>query len=223
MDPDLPSSQNRKYRQKNIEDASVIRWGPTPKRRAAADDRQHARLPASVAEVPREPWPAPESDRSRALVAHAGLAIRQPPCCFTRDIVANRQLKLSNSSSHVQETMLYAVTVQEFTWFCQIAHQLFNRTVTNHAESLRNWQVSCQAVKIRNPQIQMPAGSNAILFLTCRQVSAFYFLIMWMRTNYMGTFYIIFSYVTCLVQVLWNQNCADVTNMSDWLWPIYIM
>ena len=39
----------------------------------------------------------------------------------------------------------------------------------------------------------------------------------------MGTFYIIFSYVTCLVQVLWNQNCADVTNMSDWLWPIYIM
>ena len=53
-------------------------------------------LPAatSLADVPREPSPAlgaPESNRSRAPPAHAGLAIRQPPCCFTRDIVANRQ------------------------------------------------------------------------------------------------------------------------------------
>ena len=34
------------------------------------------------------------------FVCHAGLAIRQPPCSITRDIVVNRQQKLSNSSSH---------------------------------------------------------------------------------------------------------------------------
>ena len=42
--------------------------------------------------------------RLSVLTAHVGLAIRQPPspCSTTRDILVNRQQKLSNSSSHSQ-------------------------------------------------------------------------------------------------------------------------
>ena len=72
----------------------VIRWRPSQKRQAA-----------SIADVPRVTSSvsgAPESSRGRALTAHAGLAIRQPPCSITRDIVVNRQQKLSNSSPHTQ-------------------------------------------------------------------------------------------------------------------------
>ena len=52
--------------------------------------------PTSFADVPRVTSPVlgpPEFTRSRALVAQAGLEIRQPPCYITvtRDIVANRQ------------------------------------------------------------------------------------------------------------------------------------
>ena len=49
--------------------------------------------PMSLADVPRATSPVlgpPESSRSRALVAHAGLAIRQPPRYITWDIAANR-------------------------------------------------------------------------------------------------------------------------------------
>ena len=63
-------------------------WRPGQKRRAhgaAGHKRQHV--------INRRLW---------ALTAHAGLAIRQPPCSITRDIVVNRQQKLSNSSSHTQ-------------------------------------------------------------------------------------------------------------------------
>ena len=44
--------------------------------------------PTSLADVPRVTSPvlgSPESSLSRALVAHAGLAIRQPPCNITWD------------------------------------------------------------------------------------------------------------------------------------------
>ena len=54
--------------------------------------------PTSLADGPRVTSPvlgAPESSRSGALVAHAGLAIRQPPCNITWDIAANRQHTLS--------------------------------------------------------------------------------------------------------------------------------
>ena len=57
-------------------------------------DSMYQLLPTSLADVPRVTSPvlgAPESNRSRALVAHAGLAIRQPPCNITWDIAANRQ------------------------------------------------------------------------------------------------------------------------------------
>ena len=49
--------------------------------------------PTSLADVPRATSTVlgpPESSQSRALVAHAGLAIQQPPCYITWDIAANR-------------------------------------------------------------------------------------------------------------------------------------
>ena len=78
-------------------------------------------------------------------------------------IVVNLQQKLSNSSS---VNCGYVVIIQYLTRCCWISHQLFSRTVTNRADSLRNhfaqltgWAVnlSCQ-----NPK---PANSEAILFL----------------------------------------------------------
>ena len=61
--------------------------------------------PTSVADVPRATSPVlgpPESSRSRALVAHAGLAIRQPPCYITWDIVANRHHYAQSKLYHMQ-------------------------------------------------------------------------------------------------------------------------
>ena len=106
-------------------------------------------------------WCAPSD-----FVCHAGLAIRQPPCSITRDIVVNGQQKLSNSSSHTQLTMLYVIIIQELTGYCKTSHQLFNRTITNRAESLRNYfaQLTGSAVNLscQNPK---SANSEAILFL----------------------------------------------------------
>ena len=100
------------------------------------------------------------------FVCHEGLAIWQPPCSITRDIVVNRQQKLSNSSSHSQLTMLYVIIIQVLTGYCLISHQLFSRTITNRAESLRNYfaQLTGGAVNLscQNPK---PANSEAILFL----------------------------------------------------------
>ena len=52
--------------------------------------------------------------------------------------------------------MLYVIIIQELTGYCWISHQLFSRTITNRAESLRNYfaQLTGWVVKIRNQPIQ---------------------------------------------------------------------
>ena len=64
---------------------------------SSGHERQHViwllPLPANVADVPRATLLFPcatESSRCRALTAHAGLTMRQPPCSITWDIVVKR-------------------------------------------------------------------------------------------------------------------------------------
>ena len=95
------------------------------------------------------------------MTAHAGLAIRQP-CSITRDIVVNRQQKLSNSSSHTVNCVI-SNNHTIIDWMLLNFTPVIQQNVTNRAEGLRNhfaqltgWAVnrSTWAVKIRNQPIQ---------------------------------------------------------------------
>ena len=109
----------------------VSRWRPGQKRRAASHKRRHvinSRLrvlltcPERLRLSPGLPSPTDTglwqltqgswysisisiSRDNRQYIrgyVYADEPIRQPPCSITRDILVNRQQKLSNSSSHAQ-------------------------------------------------------------------------------------------------------------------------
>ena len=111
--------------------------------------------PTSLADVPRATSPVlgpPESSRSRALVSHAGLAIRQPPCYITWDIAANRHHYEQSKLCHMQlsqsdwlNVIRSCVSIQQN---CQEARQELCRNFGAVDRSIE----LCQAVKSK-PQM----------------------------------------------------------------------
>ena len=71
--------------------------------------------------------------------------------------------------------MLYVIIihVQKLTGYCEISHQLFSRTITNQAESLRNYfaQLTGWAVKLSCQNPNQPIQKRSCFW--CRKLCAF--------------------------------------------------
>ena len=142
--------------------------------------------PTSLADVPRATSPVlgpPESSRSRALVSHAGLAIRQPPCYITWDIAANPSIgTITNKVNcvicnyHRLNVIRSDVSIQQN---CQEARQELCRNFGAVDRSVELWQL----IKLSNRNHKCGPQREAIL-LTHRQVFPFNIIIMYMRTKY---------------------------------------
>ena len=105
-------------------------------------------VPRATSSVPG----APESIQCRALAAHAGLAIWQPPCSITRDNVVNQQQKLSNSSSHILKVGVMS--------HAQILHIVLGCLASFSLFIMFNL-FACKAVTFAKIAVQLPGlGSN---------------------------------------------------------------
>ena len=162
----------------------------------------------------------PESSRSRALVAHAGLAIRQPPShgtsrrigTITWDIAANRHHCEQSKLCHMQlsqndclNVIRSCISIQQN---CQEARQ----------ELCRNFcavdRLSCG--KLSNRNHKCGPQRDAIL-LTHRQVFPFnIIIIMYMRTKYTRLLSIISQYSLPCAKNMGPELCqyrADASNI----------
>ena len=103
--------------------------------------------------------------------------------------------------------MLYVIIIQELTGHCYTSHQLFDRTITNRAESLTNFAQSTGWAINLSCQNPKPANSEAILFACFwyRKLCAFN-LLSWGLN-------VVLRYLTssdlCVAQILWAGNVPE--------------
>ena len=184
--------------------------------------------PTSLADVPRATSPVlgpPESSQSRALVAHAGLAIRQPPCYITWDIAANRHHYVGHRDEsaprdrhHYEQSKLCHMQLSQNDWLNLIRSCVSIQQNCQEArqELCRNFcavdRLSCGKLSNRNHKC---GPQRDTILLTHRQVFPFDIIIMYMRTKYTRLLSIISQY-----SFPWCKNYGPRTvPISFWLQP----